>query len=393
MNGVTFIKENGGLGRTLAGESHISALIVYGEKAVAKQVITSMEQLTPLNITIFTNPVLYYHVSEFFRINEGAKLYFESVAVSDGKYTEVKVMQTFAQGDIRQFAICDFKNSIANINYSVGKLDAIAKEFWELNIPASFLISFLVVPSDIAMLPVLRSFEAENVSVVLGQDANGLGGFLAKNGNVSISNIGAVLGAVSKAKVHESIAWVERQNLVTKYTYDIMRVDAPRSRELDVPAFCDGSKLEDYTPFQIRLLNSLGYLFGVKHTGITGTYLNDSFTATSFESDYSYIENNRTISKALRDINKVLVPKISSPMYIDPDTGLLDVASVSALEALCDEVLDQMKRNGNISGFKVSINPNQQVLSTSKLEVVLKIVPVGTLREIEVKIGLTLKKD
>lgn len=393
MNGVKFIKENGGLGRTLAGESHISALIVYGEMAVAKQVITSTEQLISLNITAANNPVLHYHISEFFRINEGAKLYFESVAVSDGNYTEVKVMKTFAQGDVRQFAICDFKTPITAMGASVGKLDKIAKDFWGLNTPASFLISFLVTSSDIATLPTLGSFEAENVSVVLGQDGNGRGSYIAETTG-SISSIGAVLGAVSKAQVHESIAWVERQNLVTKYPYDKEFTGGTlKTRELDVLALCDGSKLGDYTPFQIQQLNDKGYLFGVKHTGITGTYLNDSFTATVLDSDYAYIENNRTISKALRGINKVLVPKISSPMYIDPDTGLLDVTSVSALEALCDEVLDQMKRNGNISGFKVSINPNQQVLSTSKLEVVLKIVPVGTLREIEVKIGLTLKKD
>lgn len=52
-----------------------------------------------------------------------------------------------------------------------------------------------------------------------------------------------------------------------------------------------------------------------------------------------------------------------------------------------------MKRNGEISGYEAYINPNQQVLRTSKLEVIVKIVPVGTLRKIEVKIGLTLKKD
>ena len=52
-----------------------------------------------------------------------------------------------------------------------------------------------------------------------------------------------------------------------------------------------------------------------------------------------------------------------------------------------------MKRNGEISGYAVSINPNQKLLKTSKLEIVVKIVPVGAIRTIEVKIGLTLKKD
>ena len=131
----------------------------------------------------------------------------------------------------------------------------------------------------------------------------------------------------------------------------------------------------------------------VKHTGIAGSYLNDSFTATSLEGDFAYLENNRTIDKAIRGLNKVLIKKISGPAYIDPDTGLLEASGVVALEALCDDVLDVMKRNGEISGYAVSINPNQKLLKTSKLEIVVKIVPVGARRTIEVKIGLTLKKD
>ena len=132
---------------------------------------------------------------------------------------------------------------------------------------------------------------------------------------------------------------------------------------------------------------------GIKHSGITGTYLNDSFTATGLETDFAYIENNRTIDKAIRSINKVLIKKVSGPAYIDPDTGLLEASGVAALEGLCDDVLDQMVRDGEVSGYEVYINPKQQVLKTSKLEIIVKIIPVGTLRKIEVKIGLTLKKD
>lgn len=393
MNGVKFIKQNGGLGRVLANTTHISGLIVYGETAVEKQVVTSVKQLEELAITATSNPVLHYHVSEFFRINEGAKLYLESVLASDGNYTELKVLQSFAQGSIRQFAVCDFKTAISELATSVGKLDEIAKELWELNTPVNVVYSAKVVAADIVTLPDLHTLDAENVSVVLGQDGSGRGAYLVDT-TPSISCIGAVLGAVSKAQVHESIAWVERQNMVTKYPYDKeLTGNNLVARELDVSGLCDGSKIGDYTPAQLETLDEKGYLFGIKHTGITGTYLNDSYTATSLTSDFTYIENGRTISEAVRNVNRVLVPKISSPMYVNPDTGLLDEVSVSSLEAICEEQLDQMQRKGQISGYKVSINPNQSVLSTSKLVVVLKIIPVGTLREIEVQIGLTLKKD
>ena len=105
MNGVKFIRKNGGLGRELAGEDHISGLIVYGETAVAPTLLLSVEELNGKGIFPDTAPVLHYHITEFFRVNEGAKLYVQSVASADGNYTEVKTLQAFAQGKLRTFGL------------------------------------------------------------------------------------------------------------------------------------------------------------------------------------------------------------------------------------------------------------------------------------------------
>ena len=43
------------------------------------------------------------------------------------------------------------------------------------------------------------------------------------------------------------------------------------------------------------------------------------------------------------------------------------------------------------SGFKVIIDPNQSILSTSKLAVIVKLIPVGVLREVTVSIGFKIK--
>ena len=93
MGGVKFIRENGGLNRELSGSDHISGLIVYGEKAVEKILLLSADELEAIGVTLEANPVLFYHVNEFFRINPGAKLYIQGVAVSDGEFTEIKVLQ------------------------------------------------------------------------------------------------------------------------------------------------------------------------------------------------------------------------------------------------------------------------------------------------------------
>jgi hypothetical protein len=49
-----------------------------------------------------------------------------------------------------------------------------------------------------------------------------------------------------------------------------------------------------------------------------------------------------------------------------------------------------MEREGEISKFAVTINPAQDVLTTSKISIAVKIVPVGVAREIEVNIGFAV---
>ena len=46
-----------------------------------------------------------------------------------------------------------------------------------------------------------------------------------------------------------------------------------------------------------------------------------------------------------------------------------------------------MEKAGELSGYEASIDPEQDVLSTSTVEVVIKNVPVGVIRKMKVKIG------
>jgi Protein of unknown function (DUF2586) len=388
MNGVKFIRTNGGLQRELTGEDHISGLLVYGETPQTPKLVLSIDELKEKGVTPALNPVLYYHASEFFRINQGAKLYLQAILTSDGEYSEAKTLQAFAKGDIRQMAVSDLTKSINLATQTAAKLNGIAQALASNNTPISFLLALKLSAVDMLNLPNLRQENFEKVSFVIGQDAGGLGAFIART-TASITCLGACLGALSKAKVHESIAWVERQNLVSTAYSDSTQV---LGRELDLPGFADGSLLSDYSPEKLQLLHDKGYLFLQKHSGMVGTFFNDSFTASKADGDFAYLENNRTIDKAIRGINRVLLPQISGPAYIDPDTGKIAPNTLAALESLCDEVMDDMKQNGEISGYQVLIPPNQQVLRNSKLEVILKLIPVGVLRQIEVKIGLTLKK-
>ncbi len=387
MNGTKFIRGKGGLGRKLPGEDFISGLIVYGEPNFNKSQILSKDDLDNINVKI--NPVLHYHASEFFRINAGATLYVQAVSESDGAFTEVEVLQNFTKGKIRQLAVCDYKTPMSALIQNVTRLNEIARKFDKQKTPLSILYSCQIEPSDMLALPNLHDANSERVSVVIGQDGAGRGAYI---GN-SVSCIGAALGAVSRAKVHENIGWVEKQNLVSTAYPKKLTGGELKSLEMEVAGFADGSLLQNYTPAQIDSIHAKGYIFPMYHAGISGTYLNDSFTATSLTDDFAYIENNRTIDKAIREVNRVVTPKVSAPAYVDATTGELDATTIDGLTALCEEPLDDMKRNGEISGYAVAIDPHQNVNQTSKIQIKLKIVPVGVMRVIEVEIGLTCKGE
>lgn len=404
MNGITFNRQNGGLGRRLPGEDHVSGLLIYdGNQDFNSGTPTWIDSIENLEsygaVTAERHAVLHYHVSEYFRINPGSRLLVSQSSAQAGLENEIRAMVNFSEGKLRQIGVfmTVLDNAIegyywANFTNIIRNIQAVALEFSAQNKPFSVLFFNPEVNGvRMPLLPDLTTMNADRVSVLLGTDGGGLGGYLFSTQGLRVGMLGAVLGAVSRAKVNESIAWVERQNLVTTAYSKSLTGDVQQAKELDVPAFVDGSLVSSYTADQLATIHGKGYIFGLKHVGFAGTYLNDSFTATVRNSDYAYIENNRTMDKAQRGVYAVLLPKISGPLLIDAASGALREDVVAGLEALAAQPLEQMERDGEISGFKVFINLEQEVLQTSTLTVTLSVVPVGVMRNIVVNLGFALQ--
>jgi hypothetical protein len=183
---------------------------------------------------------------------------------------------------------------------------------------------------------------------------------------------------------------VEKYNAVsTAYPKD-MTGGVQQAQELDVPALCAGALASGVAASLVESLNGKGYIMLRKYVGATGSYWNDAFTAAPLTSDYAYLENTEVMDKACRGVYGALLPQVSGPAYVDPDTGKLATSTCKSLEALAEEPLAQMARDGELSGYAVGIDPAQNVLSESKLQVVIRLVPVGVLRELEVNIGFAL---
>ena len=179
-----------------------------------------------------------------------------------------------------------------------------------------------------------------------------------------------MLGLLSRAKVHQCIAWVR---------------EFPTG--ITLPAFGDGTLYRDLDKALIEQLDTARYLFFVTQPGQTGSYMNDSHTMDEATSDYAAIESVRTMDKAVRGIRKYIVPELGGNVYVDAESGKLASYSVENLITVANLALEEMERAGELSGYKADIDPDQDVASTGTLDIVIKNVASPVIRHINIKIG------
>ena len=392
MKELTITRTNGNVPKSLAGEDHVSGFLAYIPAAslpesfqtVHIHAVSTIDKAEELGITDDTAKpwavrMLHYQLSEIFRVNPGISLYLGLYAKSQTlNFAEVKTMQSFASGRIRQIAIWagDTVLTANDLTALQAKCDALDLENAPLiALYAPKVASVTNLPSDLAG-------SNPRVSVVIGQDGSGTAADLYDDdANVvtennetthtaSVSALGVVLGLVSRAAVHQSIGWVK---------------DFPTG--ISVPAFGDGTLLRDLDKAAIEALDAARYLFMVTHVGVSGSYMNDSHNMDAATSDYSMIENVRTMDKAVRGIRTYITPELGGNVYVDPDTGKLQPYTVAHLETVGGKALEDMEKAGELSGYAVEIDPDQDILSTSSVEILIKNVAVGVARRISIKIG------
>lgn len=394
MNNLTITKLNGGLGRRTPSGDMISGFLANGVAVSGGAQLGVVYRLKGikdamaigLNAAYDTaNSVLVYeHLNEAFRINANVDIYIMLVAQTvsyadmlDSTKTYAKKLLQESDGDIKQLfvaynpavAVTDFTATSAAIT----KAQELATEEYAQHRPVSI---FLEGKGFKTSAPVdFRALNSKDVSVVVGQ------ALAIANKTISAATpyktyaaIGTLLGAVTKASVNENIAWIEKFNLLGGSL---------------LSAGIDGTPINSISEGLKETLNDNGTIFFRTHTGKAGIYFNDSHTCTELTDDYAYIENNRTINKAVRAIRATILPRLNSPVKVDSDTGQLSPEVVKSYEVDGYKALEEMQNNSEVSSFDVYMNPNQDILSTSELEIEFELVPTGIARNIKGVIGFT----
>ena len=352
---------------------------------------------------------IVYHVTEFFKQNVEGTLYLAvKIAASSHVFgSDLKALQNYTNGEIRQCGV--FTPSLTYTTGSVGSEEThkLLDEYQDAcnnsetgleaeHKPMSVIMTvtgktvtvgtsgdnMTVTPAavtGVALTDFTTNTDADkpikagrcNVSLLIGCDLDAT--LVQKLGNYAYYGcIGTCLGAISKAAVNECIAWVQKFPL-----------------GLTAPGLISDELIKDVRTTNQNKMNDNRYIFVRTHVGNADNYFNDSHTCDLATSDYAYIENVRTIDKACRGVRANLLPYLNSPLKVDAETGKLDAPMVAFLETTAGKALEDMEKAGELSGYKAEINPDQNVIRTSQVEVIIKNVPTGTMRKVNVKIGFT----
>jgi hypothetical protein len=317
---------------------------------------------------------LHYTVSEFFRMQPKGLLWIGIYDESGGLDSQdIEDIQTEADGDIRQMAI------LMQTSFATGDLGIIQTAIDALQVDYQFMNALYAadqLSDTLTALADLRALTDDRVSAVCGQDGGAEGWRLVDVLDRSMPAVGTALGTVALASVSENIGWVSKFDLA--------------GGEMEVLSFTTGDLLKAISSPTLLFLENRGWIFGKKYVGKAGSYWNDSSCAITETSDYAYIENGRTIDKAVRGVNVALTNFINAPLFVDAQTGRLTELTISTFANAASIPLDQMLIDLDLSGFEVIIDPEQNVLATSTITITIRLVPVGVARTIVVNIGYTV---
>jgi len=393
MNDVIINKLGGGLGRRLPNQDMYSGLLANGVAVSAGAQLGTIYRLKGVSDAVAigidadydtTNTVLVYeHISEFFRVNPNGDLFLmlvaQSVSFEDmldkAEAGNAKKLLLDSEGAIRQLAVAynpstpvaDFTATTA----AIVKAQELAEDEYVKHRPVFIILEGKGFDPDAATLFDFRAQNSEDVAVMCGQS---LSVSKLDTDFALYAAVGTMLGAVSLAKVNEKISWVEKFNMY--------------GGSLSASGL-GGLALTSFTEGQVESLEAKGTIFFRTHIGKAGLYFNNSHACTELISDYAFLENSRTIGKAVRLIREVMLPRLDSPVLIDEASGKLSPAVVKSWESDGRRALEEMLRGEEISSLDVYIDPDQNILATNELNISFWIVPTGSASKIIVSIGFT----
>ena len=143
-------------------------------------------------------------------------------------------------------------------------------------------------------------------------------------------------------------------------------------------------------------INDCGFICPRTFVGKAGYYWSDDKLAAEASDDYSLIPRRRVADKAYRIAYTTLVNEIAEEISVTDD-GKISAPVVKAIQTAVESaIVNNMTSRGNLGndpsnpndmGVECYINPDQNIIATSRLDVQVRIKPHGYSKYINVSLG------
>ena len=135
----------------------------------------------------------------------------------------------------------------------------------------------------------------------------------------------------------------------------------------------------------VETLHDHGYIFLLKHAQKAGFFFNDDPAACPLTDDYSSLSRGRVMDKVARITRAVLLEELNDDVMLDSATGKLAASTIKHFQGLVESAVNaNMTVNGEIVKVSCFIDANQNIFSTDKIAVLVKVMPTGMTKFIDV---------
>lgn len=392
---------SGGLGRASANTDKWGGLFVevdampgsWSENEVKQ--ISKVEDLETYGIVADASSeylkLVYWHVSEAFRLQPDALLFVQLASVD---LTPATVLDAFHQANqnIRLFGVVLPGTEISDT--AANAWDTALDNLFGTSIqPARAVLTFDKETATGAIPDFSAATTNQRVMVEIANDLT-VGGIPASLLAGTIGMCGAAgtfLGQMLLLSVHQKPSW-------RKYPVN----GGGRWAALgDI----NGDSVEDLTQTEIDAYDTQGVTFVSRTLRLSDAFVANSRMAIKTADDYAIITHGRVIDKAIVLAYDGLVANLDGPVYVDPATGYLPPETVAKFQKAAYNAInngmvlgktgDSVEvsvdvATGSLPRNAVYIDPTQDILTTENLNVEIRIVPVGSSKTITINIGLTV---
>lgn len=384
MGSVNIELANGGLGGTTQTDDGVAGLILTGNiddggyVLGTPKLLTGMASLAAAGITEESNPFVYRQVKEFYDgAGDGAQLYLMAVVnsltiddiVGNGADDPCVVLLEYASGKIRLLGvmtndeetdtpgIADGLNE--NIAAAATNMLALANQYFEAHKPFRGVIGGTSYSGVAADLAAVNTGSNNRTAILIGDTEAGVGACL-----------GLLLGRAAAVPVQRKVSRVRDGALLTS------------------TAFVGDIAVGD-TGSDTAVIAGKGYITFTTYANTSGFFFSGDPMMAAASNDYAMLARGRVIDKAHVLTYITFVQTVDDEVPVNAD-GTLDAGFCKYLEQqIVNQINNTMTSSGEVSSVSCYINPEQDILATNELAVVVSIIPVGYATEINIKLGFS----